>query len=235
MDRPICIQCGIHSSRHCEEYAPSRVFCSLYCQRSNFIRGVIPPKPFDFPTLFYHCTSIDNLKNIFKYAYLYTQSDRIKLGISAKEGEGSLKRKSFDPKSSLQKGLETSMNMEAEGIYFRVVPPNCIDNSVALVFDQRILSPNNWHINTEENNGFYIDIPGKKNIAPWGGSSDGGVTYDSSNEKDYPFKLDENPAQYHELIVHTSVPLVFLKGVLANAEQAKKIRKLGLNINIISQ
>lgn len=188
------------------------------------------------PKLFYHCTRIDNLKSIFQVGYLLTQSNRSRIQLIPFEGEGVAGRQSFPAKNTLTNGwIEciSGSEVEAEGIYFRVVPPNCMKNSIALVFDAAILRKDGWNINTAENNGFYISQPGISAEAIWGGGSKG-ITFDSSNMKNYSLYVDSNPSRHHELIVHNSVSLKFLRGILATPDQKSKITSIGIHVKILT-
>jgi hypothetical protein len=227
----VCIQCKNSAAKWQEKNNPNNVYCSDACQKYFYlIQG------FDDHNerLFYHCTAIGNLKTIFEHGYLLTQSTRQNLRVKALAGEGTLGRRSVPGSMSLdpvwmQKNLVG--DVEAEGVYFRLVPPRCIANSVALVFGAEILIPNNWNINTVENNGFYIARPGMSAEASWGDGGEG-ITFDSSNEQDYYNRVHDYPGR-HELVVHTNVSLAHLKGILANPTQQEQIRRLGINANFL--
>ena len=91
-----------------------------------------------------------------------------------------------------------------------------------LVVDRAILDDASctWHINTTENNGFYLAAPGKHAISPFGG--DEGITYDRSNAKNYGIP---DPGQ--ELVVIENVNLCYLDHIRVKDDKtAARVRAL---------
>lgn len=148
----------------------------------------------------YHCTNVKTLPDILKSGKLLTQLSREKLGIK-RYGEGGPNRKIGDHKAVLENPDYWKDLDEANGVYFRVKKPHCDKNMVSLVFSVDILNSSDFHINTTENNGFYLGLPGESVLGPYSGSV--GVTYDKTNIESYVPRYDK----HHELVITSDVDL----------------------------
>lgn len=177
----------------------------------------------------YHCTHVKYLDSILKTGKLLNTSTRnasTDTAIKTAAGEGSAGRKLGHAKISIGNPNFWSGKdapEDADGVYFRTKASSCPSKGhIMLVFDRAILDDQSctWHINTTENNGFYLAAPGVEAEAPYSG--DMGVTYDRSNADDYG-----EPDPYQELVILENVNLKYLDHIrVRNPETAEKVRSL---------
>lgn len=135
----------------------------------------------------YHKTKAEHLNGIISCKHIYNQMDRKKNDIHC-EYEGKTGRRIGKSNVSLNNYKYKNYWKyydEAIGIYFRPLldkirlkPGEC-----AIVLDFQKISEDGikWLINTEANNGFYIDKPGYRAMCPYGGEY--GISYDETNWK----------------------------------------------------
>ena len=177
----------------------------------------------------YHCTNIKYLKSILKHGKLLNNTSRNASPdehVRTATGEGSAGRRVAHAKVSVGnpdfwRGDDAPS--DADGVYFRLVGLACYsEDHIMLAFDRAILDDSSctWHINTTENNGFYLNEPGIKALSPFSG--DMGITYDRSNADKY-----DMPAKNQELVVAENVSLRYLNHIRVNNEKmAAKVRSL---------
>lgn len=211
----ICSDCGLSTS-------------GTKCQLKERIRQQVGGGLDDIEHL-YHCTKIQYLESILEHKKLLNRTSRSSSpdeSIRTAVGEGSNTRKVGPAKISLENPEYWSDDdgpKEADGVYFRVIGESCYGSeSIMLVFDKKILDDPSytWHINTTENNGFYIADPGVEAKSPFSGNK--GKTYDRGNAKDYGL-----PDDGQELIIIEDVDLKYLDHIrVKDAEMAAMVRKL---------
>jgi hypothetical protein len=143
-----------------------------------------------------HETTIKGLEMIMKSQKLLTNKSRKELGLCMK-GQGCYKRRLGPSDASLENKNFYNIYDEAYGSYFRIDFDDSLKNhesydykmefgDVCLVFSKELLNKDNWILNTTENYGFYLNLPGMIGESSYTGYE--GITYDSSNIDRFPSK-----------------------------------------------
>ena len=96
---------------------------------------------------------------------------------------------------------------------------------VCLVFSKDLLNKDNWILNTTENYGFYLNLPGMDGKSSFTGYE--GITYDSSNIDRFPSKDIKIFKNDTELLIKDDIDLSHLvKVIFKNKSDYEKYKHL---------
>ena len=182
-----------------------------------------------------HETTIKGFEMIMKNQKLLTNKSRKELGLCMK-GQGCYKRRLGPSDASLKDKNFYNIYDEAYGSYFRVDFDDNLKNhesydykmefgDVCLVFSKDLLNKDNWILNTTENYGFYLNLPGIDGKSSYTGYE--GITYDSSNIDRFPPKDIEIFKNDTELLIKDDIDLSHLvKVIFKNKSDYEKYKHL---------
>ena len=182
-----------------------------------------------------HETTIKGLEMIMKSQKLLTNKSRKELGLCMK-GQGCYKRRLGPSDASLENKKFYNIYDEAYGSYFRVDFDDNLKNhesydykiefsDVCLVFSKDLLNKDNWILNTTENYGFYLNLPGMVGKSSYTGYE--GITYDSSNIDRFPSKDIGIFKNDTELLIKDDIDLSCLvKVIFKNKSDYEKYKHL---------